>query len=85
MARIASEALVQRLADSDPWQHVAPASAPKTAAVYLQPPGTPSAEDLRRLADFLNDGRKTAILAGAGALHAREELLATAIRSHRST
>jgi pyruvate dehydrogenase (quinone)/pyruvate oxidase len=65
-------------AGADPWQHVAPASAPKTAAVYLPPPGLPSAEDLQRLADFLNDGRKIAILAGAGALHAREELLATA-------
>jgi pyruvate dehydrogenase (quinone) len=65
-------------ADADPWRHVAPASAPKTAAVYLEPPGMPSAEDLQRLADFLNDGRKIAILAGAGALHAREELLAVA-------
>ncbi|HEY1706147.1 MAG TPA: thiamine pyrophosphate-dependent enzyme [Trebonia sp.] len=65
-------------AGADPWQHVAPASAPATAAVYLEPPGTPSAEDLQRLADFLNDGKKVAILAGAGALHAREELLAVA-------
>ncbi|MBO0820182.1 MAG: pyruvate oxidase [Nocardiopsaceae bacterium] len=65
-------------ADADPWQHVAPASAPKTAAVYLEPPGLPSAEDLGRLADFLNEGRKLAILAGAGALHARDELLAVA-------
>jgi pyruvate dehydrogenase (quinone)/pyruvate oxidase len=65
-------------ADADPWQHVAPASAPKTAAVYRQPPGTPSAEDLRELADFLNSGRKIAILAGAGALGARDELLAVA-------
>jgi pyruvate dehydrogenase (quinone) len=65
-------------AGADPWQHVAPASAPKTAAIYLAPPGMPSAEDLQRLADFLNDGRKIAILAGAGALHAREELLAVA-------
>ncbi len=38
----------------------------------------PTAEDLQRLADFLNEGRKVAILAGAGALHAREELLAVA-------
>ena len=65
-------------ADADPWQHVAPAAAPKTAAVYLPPPGKPNDEDLRRLADFLNDGRKIAILAGAGALHAREELLTLA-------
>ena len=65
-------------ADADPWQHVAPAAAPKTAAVYLPPPGKPNDEDLQRLADFLNDGNKIAILAGAGALHAREELLTLA-------
>jgi pyruvate dehydrogenase (quinone) len=65
-------------ADADPWQHVAPASAPKTEAVYLQPPGAPSGRELQRLADFLNDGEKIAILAGAGALHARAELLAVA-------
>jgi pyruvate dehydrogenase (quinone) len=65
-------------AGADPWQHVAPASAPNTAAVYLEPPGQPSAEDLQRLADFLNSGEKIAILAGAGALHARDELLLVA-------
>lgn len=65
-------------ADADPWQHVAPAAPPKTAAIYLPPPGKPNDADLQRLADFLNDGDKIAILAGAGALHAREELLALA-------
>jgi pyruvate dehydrogenase (quinone) len=65
-------------ADADPWQHVAPAAAPKTAAVYLPPPGKPSEDDLQRLADFLNDGDKIAVLAGAGALRARDELLALA-------
>jgi pyruvate dehydrogenase (quinone)/pyruvate oxidase len=65
-------------AGADPWQHVAPASAPQTAAVYLTPPGLPSAQDLQRLADFLNSGEKIAILAGAGALHARDELLCVA-------
>ena len=65
-------------ADADPWQHVAPAAPPKTAAIYLPPPGKPNDADLQRLADFLNDGEKIAILAGAGALHAREELLALA-------
>src|SRR6201987_574449 len=43
-------------AGADPWQHVAPASTPKTSAVYLPPPGLPSAQDLQRLADFLNEG-----------------------------
>ena len=65
-------------AGADPWQHVAPASAPKTAAVYLPPSGLPPTEDVQRLADFLNEGKKIAILAGAGALHAREELLGVA-------
>jgi pyruvate dehydrogenase (quinone) len=65
-------------ADADPWQHVAPASAPSTSAIRLNPPGLPGEEDLRRLTDFLADGEKIAILAGAGALHAREELLALA-------
>ena len=65
-------------AGADPWQHVAPAAAPKTSAVYLSPPGRPREEDLQRLADFLNEGEKIAILAGAGALHAREELLTLA-------
>jgi pyruvate dehydrogenase (quinone) len=65
-------------ADADPWRHVAPASPPMTAPVYLAPPGLPSAQDLQLLADFLNEGTKIGILAGAGALHAREELIAVA-------
>jgi pyruvate dehydrogenase (quinone) len=65
-------------AGADPWQHVAPAAAPKTATVYLPPPGRPREEDLQQLADLLNEGGKIAILAGAGALHAREELLTLA-------
>jgi pyruvate dehydrogenase (quinone) len=65
-------------AGADPWQHVAPASPPQTAPVYLRPPSLPAADDLQRLADFLATGDKIAILAGAGALHAREELLAVA-------
>jgi pyruvate dehydrogenase (quinone) len=62
-------------ADADPYQGVTPASAPKTAPVYLSPPGRPSDADLHRLADVLNAGKRIAILAGAGALHARDELL----------
>jgi len=71
-------------AGADPWQHVAPASAPKTAPIYLESPGMPSAEDLQRLADFLEDGSKIAILAGAGALHAREEVLKDRIQQLKS-
>jgi pyruvate dehydrogenase (quinone) len=65
-------------AGADPWQHVAPARSPHTAPVMLAAPGRPDEEDLQRLADFLNEGDKIAILAGAGALHARAELLALA-------
>jgi pyruvate dehydrogenase (quinone) len=65
-------------ADADPWQHVAPAATPHTAPVSLPAPGRPRDEDLRRLADLLNRGEKIAILAGAGALHARREVLEVA-------
>lgn len=38
----------------------------------------PSDEDLKRAADVLNSGEKVAILAGRGALHATDELIAVA-------
>jgi pyruvate dehydrogenase (quinone)/pyruvate oxidase len=41
----------------------------------LAAPGLPDEEDLRRIASLLADGEKIAILVGAGALHARAELL----------
>ena len=65
-------------AGADPWQHVAPARSPHTAPVMLPAPNLPPGEELQRLADFLNAGQRIAILAGAGALHARAELLALA-------
>jgi pyruvate dehydrogenase (quinone) len=65
-------------AGADPWQHVAPARSPATEPVMLPAPGRPAKDDVQLLADFLNEGEKIAILAGAGALHAREELLALA-------
>jgi pyruvate dehydrogenase (quinone) len=65
-------------AGADPWQHVAPARPPQTAPVMLSAPGMPSEQDLQRIADLLADGKKIAILAGAGARHARAELLAVA-------
>jgi pyruvate dehydrogenase (quinone) len=65
-------------ADADPYQHVAPARPPKTSPIYLPPPGRARAEDLEAAARVLNEGEKIAILAGAGALHAREEVLAVA-------
>src|SRR6266699_6905417 len=62
-------------ADADPWQHVAPARPPHTAPVMLQAPAMPDEADLRRIASLLEDGEKIAILVGAGALHARDEVL----------
>ncbi|HEY2550607.1 MAG TPA: thiamine pyrophosphate-dependent enzyme [Streptosporangiaceae bacterium] len=67
-------------ADADPFQHVAPARPPATAPVYLPPPGQARQADLEAAAQLLNDGQKVAILAGAGALHARDEVLAAADR-----
>jgi pyruvate dehydrogenase (quinone) len=40
----------------------------------------PGSEDLRRAADVLNSGRKVAMLVGAGALHATEEIIEVAQR-----
>lgn len=65
-------------ADADPWAHVAPAIPPHTSPVYLPPPGRPRDEDLARAAEVLNAAERPAILAGAGALHARDEVLAVA-------
>jgi pyruvate dehydrogenase (quinone) len=62
-------------AGADPWQHVAPARPPQSAPVMLSAPGQPREQDLQKVVNLLADGKKIAILAGAGALHAREELL----------
>src|SRR3954471_9987078 len=45
---------------------------------YTSPKVVPYEADLRRAADLLNSGEKVAMLAGAGALHATDELLETA-------
>jgi|tagenome__1003787_1003787.scaffolds.fasta_scaffold20985657_4 pyruvate dehydrogenase (quinone) len=65
-------------ANADPYQHVAPARPPATAPVYLPPPGQARMADLEAAARVLNNGEKVAILAGTGALHARDEVLAVA-------
>ena len=65
-------------AGANPYAEVGPARTPATAPIRLSAPGRPSDQDLQQLADVLNAGDKVAILAGAGALHAREELLAVA-------
>ena len=65
-------------AGEDPYQHPAPAVPTPTAARYFGPSGLPRPEDLRAAAEALNAGEKVAILAGVGARHAREEVLAVA-------
>ena len=62
-------------ADADPWAHVAPARSPHTEPVMRAAPGRPEEHDLQAIADLLEDGSKIAILVGAGALHARDEVL----------
>jgi pyruvate dehydrogenase (quinone)/pyruvate oxidase len=45
-----------------------------TSDVWAEPGHVPQESDIRRAADVLNAGSKVAILAGAGALHATDEL-----------
>lgn len=50
----------------------------QTSTSWMPVQDAPSAEQLRRAADLLNRGNKVAILAGQGALNARQELAAVA-------
>src|SRR5205814_1750778 len=54
-------------AGQDPYQHVAPATPPHTAPIYLAPPVRPREEDVARAAEVLNAAQKPAILVGIGA------------------
>ncbi|HEU5003982.1 MAG TPA: thiamine pyrophosphate-dependent enzyme [Actinomycetota bacterium] len=65
-------------AETNPWEAVAPARTPASAPTYLAAPGVPRPADLERAAAVLNAGTKVVLLAGAGALGARTELLAVA-------
>lgn len=65
-------------AGSNPFEAVAPAVMKPTAPIFLPSPGVPRDSDLARAAEVLNGGHKVAMLVGAGALHAREEVLAVA-------
>jgi len=47
---------------------------------YTRPKVVPMQQDLQRAADVLNDGHKVAILVGAGALHATDEVIEVANR-----
>ena len=65
-------------AGENPYDSPAPAVAKPTAAIFIAPPGLPRPEDLRAAAEVLNAGQKVVMLVGAGARHAREEVLAVA-------
>lgn len=47
---------------------------------YTRPKIVPYADDLQRAADVLNAGKKVAMLVGAGALHATDDVIAVADR-----
>ena len=67
-------------ADLDPYQHVAPARPPASTPHAFDGSSRPRDEDLRAAAALLNAAERPAVLAGAGALGAREALLAVAAR-----
>jgi pyruvate dehydrogenase (quinone) len=62
----------------DPYRSVGPGAPAVTAPVYFPAPANPRDVDLQAAANVLNAGQKVAILAGAGALRARAEILALA-------
>ncbi len=51
-----------------------------TGIGYAEPPGVPEQRVLRAAAEVLNAGEKVAMLVGAGALHATDEVIAVAER-----
>ena len=65
-------------AGSNPWEAPAPAVIKPTAPVYLPPSGRPDPAQVEAAASVLNAGRKVVMLVGAGALHARAEVIAAA-------
>ena len=67
-------------ADEVPYEGVAPGRLPETAPTFTAPPGLPRRGDLERAARVLNEGAKVVLLAGAGALGARDEVLQVAER-----
>jgi pyruvate dehydrogenase (quinone) len=64
----------QDMPESPPRKH----GTTLTGIGYSEPRIVPQEEDLRRAADVLNAGEKVAILVGAGALHATDEVLEVA-------
>ena len=65
----------------EPYEEPEHEHAMQHSSVALSKPRVlPRDEDLRRAADVLNAGKRVAILAGAGALHATDELIAVSER-----
>jgi pyruvate dehydrogenase (quinone) len=67
-------------ADQVPYEGTSPGRLPETAPTFTPPPGLPRQGDLERAARVLNEGEKVVLLVGAGALGARDEVLAVAER-----
>jgi pyruvate dehydrogenase (quinone) len=65
-------------AGANPWDAPAPAIIKPTAPTYCPAPGIPRPSDLDAAAEVLNAGTKVAMLVGAGALHARNEVRSVA-------
>ena len=65
-------------ADAEPFGAPAPAVIVPTAPVFLGAPGCARSEDLAKAAEVLEHAGKIVMLVGAGALHARAEVLAVA-------
>ncbi|MGN9785385.1 thiamine pyrophosphate-dependent enzyme [Nonomuraea sp. ZG12] len=65
-------------AGAEPYDSLGPVRPPQTAPVYLRASGLPRAEDLEWAAEVLNGAVRPAMLVGAGALHAGDEVLAVA-------
>jgi pyruvate dehydrogenase (quinone) len=65
-------------AGANPWDAPAPAVIEPTAPIFFPAPGLPTRAHLEEAAAVLNAGIKVAMLVGAGALHARAEVLAVA-------
>jgi pyruvate dehydrogenase (quinone) len=70
--------LEETAAEASPWVLMTPTGTPPTAPLFTAGPGVPPDADLNRAAEVLNQGERVALLVGAGALEAREELLAVA-------
>ncbi|HEY1829980.1 MAG TPA: thiamine pyrophosphate-dependent enzyme [Acidimicrobiales bacterium] len=67
-------------AGANPWSTPAPAVNQATAPIYLRAPGVPRPGDVASAASVLNQGKRVAVLVGAGALGARQEVLEVAER-----